>query len=158
MHMHVCVYVCVFVYMCVCVLYVCVYACVCVCSYMYMYDSYSFVCYLLFIQQYCSWLLTSVIMTTFIIPCLLVSAANGWTKDDTNLYTISSCVLSNTSQLHYYCGTHNHDQQSENSQITVNLNDLNTIKISEKLCGKYNNQGTCIAIFLATGLYHIIAS
>lgn len=75
------------------------------------------------------------------MPCLLVDAANGWTKDDTNLFTISSCVLSNTSQLHYYC-THNRNQQAKNLPITVN--DLNTVEFSEKLCGEYNNhQGTC---------------
>ena len=75
------------------------------------------------------------------MPCLLVSAANEWTKDDTNLFIMSSCVLTNTSQLDYFC-THNHHKN-----LPITMNDLNTVEISENLCGKYSNY---------QGMYHDI--
>ena len=68
---------------------------------------------------------------------LWVDAINGRNGDDTNLLTISSCVLANTSQLHHYC-TDSHDQKD-----AVTIEDLNTIEISEKLCGEYKyHQGS----------------
>jgi len=80
---------------------------------------------------------------------LLVDATNGWAKDDTNSFTMSSCVLSNTSLLDYYC-THNHDKN-----LPITMNDLNTIEISEKLCGKYNNhQGIIAYVYYAAKYYY----
>ena len=59
-----------------------------------------------------------------------VDAASRWNKNDTNMLTISSCTLTNTSQLHHYCTT---DVQRD-EELEVTLNDLNAIEISQKLC------------------------
>ena len=69
---------------------------------------------------------------------LWVDAINGQNGNgDANLLTISSCTLANTSQLHHYC-TDSRDQKG-----AVTMEDLNTIEISEKLCGEYKyHQGT----------------
>ena len=79
-------------------------------------------------------------MITISLP-LWVDAINGRNRSaDTNLLTISSCVLANTSQLHHYCTDSPHDQKD-----AVTVEDLNTIEISEKLCGEYKyHQGNYI--------------
>ena len=71
---------------------------------------------------------------------LWVDAINGQNRSDTNLLTISSCTLANASQLHHYCTDGIRDQQN-----AVTMEDLNTIEISAKLCGKYKyHQGMYI--------------
>ena len=68
---------------------------------------------------------------------LLVDAVRN--RSDTNVLTISSCTLANTSQLHRYCTT---DVQQD-KETAVTMSDLNTIEISEKLCGAYKyHQGS----------------
>ena len=70
---------------------------------------------------------------------LLVDAISRWKKNDTNMLTISSCTLVNTSQLDHYCTT---DVQQD-EEIAVTLNNLNAIETSQKLCGEYRyHQGT----------------
>ena len=66
------------------------------------------------------------------MACLMVNADNGWTKDETNQFKLSSCVLYNTSQLHYYC-------TEQDDAVVVNDHNLNTLKVTENLCGSYNN-------------------
>ena len=54
-------------------------------------------------------------------------------SSDTNELTISSCALFNASQLQHYC-TDVHDPQD-----AVAIENLNTMEITEKLCGEYNH-------------------
>ena len=74
-----------------------------------------------------------------VMPHLLVATDNGWTKDKAHHFTLSSCLLFNTSQLHYYC----EDGDQDEVNMPIAQGDLNTIKITEQLCGSYNDpQGT----------------
>ena len=69
---------------------------------------------------------------------MLVDASNGWTEDRTHLFTLSSCLLYNTSQLHYYCV----DSEQDEVDLPITMNDLNTVEVTEYLCGSYHdNQG-----------------
>ena len=70
-------------------------------------------------------------------PYLLGEATNGWMEDRTYLFTLSSCLLYNTSQLHYYCA--DNEQEMAAAPIAVNEHDLNTLKVQENLCGRYSN-------------------
>ena len=69
-----------------------------------------------------------------------MDAANSGDNMDTasqNLLTVSDlCQFYNSSQLYYYCVAHDHIQLSG---LLMTTNDLNTIKISENLCGNYEN-------------------
>ena len=74
------------------------------------------------------------------MPYLLVNASNGWTEDRTHLFTLSSCLLYNTSQLHYYC----EDGEQDEVDLPITMNDLNTVEVTEYLCGSYHDyQGMC---------------
>ena len=54
---------------------------------------------------------------------LLVDASNGWTEDRMHLFTLSSCLLYNASQLHYYCV----DGEQDEVDLSITMNDLNTV-------------------------------
>ena len=62
---------------------------------------------------------------------MLVAAERN--SSDANELTISSCALGNASQLQHYC-TETHDPQD-----AVAIENLNTIAITEKLCGEYSH-------------------
>ena len=70
------------------------------------------------------------------MPYLLVNADNGWTKDRAHQFTLSSCLLFNNSQLHYYCKD---SDQDKINNVPVAEDDLNTIEITEQLCGNFND-------------------
>ena len=75
-------------------------------------------------------------MIMIFVAYLMVDTASSETTTDTNVqvFNISSCQRF-TAQLHYYCS---YEKSGENLLITASH--LNTDKISENLCGKYDNQ------------------
>lgn len=82
------------------------------------------------------------------MACLMVNATNGWSKDEIHQFTLSSCLLYNTSQLDYYCTDHEQD-----NTVVVNDHNLNTLQVTENLCGSYSNhqlQGSYVAIYTVT--------
>jgi len=64
------------------------------------------------------------------LPVLVAAERNS---SDINELTISSCALGNASQLQHYC-TEAHDPQD-----AVAIENLNTIVITEELCGEYSH-------------------
>ena len=73
------------------------------------------------------------------MPSLLVNADNGWTEDRAYQFTLSSCLLFNTSQLHYYCKDGDQDEVNYAEDNPIAEDNLNTIEITERLCGSYND-------------------
>lgn len=75
-------------------------------------------------------------MIMIFVAYLMVDTASSEPTTDTNVqvFNIPSCQHF-TAQLHYYCS---YEKSGENLLITASH--LNTDKISENLCGKYDNQ------------------
>ena len=73
-------------------------------------------------------------MMMMFVAYLLVDANDGWTKDNTYLFTLSSCLLRNTTQLHYYCA-----DSEQDATVPIAVNNLNTVEIIEHLCGSYRD-------------------
>ena len=71
-----------------------------------------------------------------VVAYLMLDASSSATTADTNILNIPSCEQFN-SHLYYYC-SYDSEQHRENQVNTESL--LNTNRISENLCGKYNNQ------------------
>ena len=76
---------------------------------------------------------------------LIVDATSSETTADTNIQVlnISSCEQF-TSHLYYYCSYDDEQQSRQNPVITSHH--LNTDRISENLCGKYDNQGMYVVM------------
>jgi len=91
---------------------------------------------LLLLQHY------QLFVVMMIMSYMLVHATNGWDEENAHLFTLSSCLLFNTTQLHYYCT----DNEKDESSVPISVNDLNTFEVTEYLCGSYNNQGSYICL------------
>ena len=76
---------------------------------------------------------------------LMVDATSCETTADTNVQVlnISSCEQF-TSHL-YYCCSYDDEQQSRENPVIASSH-LNTDRISENLCGKYDNQGMYVVM------------
>ena len=72
-----------------------------------------------------------------VVAYLMLDASSSATTADTNILNIPSCEQFN-SHLYYYCSYDGEQQSRENLVITASH--LNTNRISENLCGKYDNQ------------------
>ena len=75
----------------------------------------------------------------------MVDASSSEATADTNVQVLNipSCEQF-TSHLYYYCSYDGEQQSRENLVITARH--LNTDRISENLCGKYDNEGMYIAM------------
>ena len=78
-----------------------------------------------------------------VVAYLMVDASSSETTADTNVQVLNipSCEHF-TSQLYYYCSYDDEQQSKENPLITSSH--LNTDRISENVCGKYDSQGVYV--------------
>lgn len=103
----------------------------------------------------CAFALQHYQLFMILMPYLLVDATDGWTKDKAHSFILSSCMLFNSTKLHYKCAS-NYDEKDE-MHVPVTVDNLNTFEVSENLCGSYNNHhGINSHSYIATYLFIIM--